>query len=48
VPNSVVLRGENKAGRAIACLKTHWNYSFAPAPAGFSPGVLCFVPGPNA
>ncbi len=48
VPNSVVPRGENRAGTAVACLRTHWNYSLVLAPADFSPGVLCFVPGPNA
>lgn len=47
VPNSVVLRRENRAGAAIACLQTRWNYSFGPPPPDFSPDILCFVPGPE-
>jgi hypothetical protein len=48
VPNAVVLHQENKAGSAIACLRTLWNHDFSPAPADYSPDVLCFVPGPEA
>jgi hypothetical protein len=40
VPNAVVLRQENKAGSAIACLRTLWNHSFAPAPGYYSPDVM--------
>ncbi len=47
VPNAVVLHRENKAGSAIACLRTLWNYGFGPPPAGFDPGILCFVPAPE-
>ena len=47
VPDNVVLHRENKAGAAIACLQTQWNYGFGPPPAGFSPDILCFIPGPE-
>jgi hypothetical protein len=47
VPNSVVLHRENKVGAAVACLATRWNYDFGPPPADFSPGVMCFIPGPD-
>ena len=48
VPNSVVLHRENRAGTAVACLQTQWNYGFGPPPADFSPDILCFIPGPDA
>jgi hypothetical protein len=48
VPDTAVLHNENKVGTAIACLKTSWNYSFGPAPADYVPGILCFVPAPEA
>jgi len=47
VPDSVVLRVENKAGLAVACLGTTWNYELRPAPADYVPDILCFVPGPG-
>jgi hypothetical protein len=33
IPNNVVLHRENKAGTAIACTRTQWNYGFGPPPA---------------
>jgi hypothetical protein len=48
VPTGVVLHRENKAGVAIACLRTQWNYGFGPPPDGFSPDIMCFIPGPDA
>jgi hypothetical protein len=48
IPDTVVLHQENRAGSAVACLRTLWNHSFGPAPADYSPDVLCFVPGPDA
>jgi hypothetical protein len=47
VPNNVVLHRENKAGTAIACTRTQWNYGFGPPPADFSPDIMCFIPGPE-
>jgi hypothetical protein len=47
VPNAVVLHRENKAGAAIASLETQWYYGFGPPPEDFSPGVLCFIHGPD-
>ena len=47
IPDNVVLHRENKAGSAIACLRTQWNYGFGPPPPGFSPDILCFIPGPE-
>jgi hypothetical protein len=47
VPNSVVLHVENRAGLAVACLGTQWNYDLRPAPAEYAPNILCFVPGPE-
>jgi hypothetical protein len=47
VPNRAVLHGENKAGAAVACLRTQWNYGFGPPPADFLPAILCFIPGPD-
>lgn len=47
VPNSVVVHRENKAGTAIACLETKWNYGFGPPPARYAPTILCFIPGPE-
>jgi hypothetical protein len=48
VPNGVVLHREHRAGSAVACLQTQWNYGFGPPPADFSPDILCFIPGPDA
>jgi hypothetical protein len=47
VPDNVVLHRENKAGTAVACLETQWNYSFRPPPAHYAPAILCFIPGPE-
>jgi hypothetical protein len=47
VPNAAVVHRENKAGTAVACLQTRWNYGFGPPPANFSPRILCFIPGPD-
>jgi len=44
VPNTAVLHEPNRVGSAIACLKTNWNYDFGPAPADYSPGIICFLP----
>jgi hypothetical protein len=47
VPDSVVLHRENKAGTAIACLETQWNYGFGPPPVDYAPSIRCFIPGPE-
>lgn len=47
VPDGVVLHRENRAGAAVACLRTQWNYGFGPPPADYSPEILCFIPGPE-
>jgi len=44
VPNEVVIHGENKAGSAVACLRTQWFSE--EVPANYSPGIMCFIPGP--
>ena len=47
VPQEVVLHRENKAGTAIACMRTRWNFDFSPPPPDFDPTIMCFVPGPE-
>ena len=47
VPTEVVLHRENKAGSAVACLRTNWNEEAFTPPASFTPDIICFVPGPE-
>ena len=46
IPREAVLHRENKAGMAIACLRTQWGPDFTP-PADTTPDVMCFIPGPQ-